>query len=158
MTFEQFAAMHGLIVGRAVQGKWMRVATTDHPHSRNGAYKFMGAWGVVQNWATMLSPVRWTAEKIDEAKMRDVQRIANQAEQEIRQKRAKAAATADRILNDCELLPHAYFASKGFPEERVNVFKRDGEAIAVIPMRKAGQIVGCQLISEAGDKKFLTGQ
>jgi phage/plasmid primase-like uncharacterized protein len=49
--------------------------------------------------------------------------------------------------------------SKGFPQERANVWTTDdGTRLLVIPMRVGRQIVGVQMIREDGDKKFLAGQ
>lgn len=73
-----------------------------------------------------------------------------------RQQDAESAARkAAAILSECELAPHPYFESKGFPDLAVNVWK---DGLAVIPMRTNGSLVGCQIISETGEKKFLKGQ
>lgn len=66
-----------------------------------------------------------------------------------------AARKAAVILSECELATHPYFASKGFPDLSVNVWK---DGLAVVPMRHNGALVGCQLINEFGEKKFLRGQ
>ena len=66
----------------------------------------------------------------------------------------KAAKKAAWILNQCELKTHPYLEKKGFPGERGNVWND----LLVIPMRKSGRLIGCQLISGDGEKKFLYGQ
>jgi hypothetical protein len=74
MTFLDFAAEHGLLIDNLVEGRWARVKTTDHPKKRNGAYKFLGDVGFVQNHATMEKVAVWQAdgkvEKIDRSAMR----------------------------------------------------------------------------------------
>lgn len=69
-------------------------------------------------------------------------------------RRHSAAVKAAQMLSDCELDVHPYFASKGFPEQLVNVL----DGLAVIPMLIGGALVGCQTIDAAGAKKFLYGQ
>jgi putative DNA primase/helicase len=159
MTFEQFAEAHGLVMGQLVEGRWIRVPTADKPRSRNGAYKFMGDVGFVQNWATMTEPATWRAESEPSAAMR--RRISNtavQAAKEVAQNAARAAHKAAAILGECELAPHPYLASKGFPDELVNVWKRESDNVMVVPMRAGPALVGCQLIKPDGDKNFLFGQ
>ncbi len=158
MTFEQFAKLHGLLIGRLIEGKWVRVPTEDKPRSRNGAYKFMGAVGFCQNWATMSEPSVWKAEGESKAAQIRVAQVAKQASQEAAAQARNAAAKAAHILGECELAAHPYLAAKGFPDELVNVWNRDTDNVMVIPMRHAGQIVGCQLIKPEGEKKFLFGQ
>lgn len=156
MNFQQFAEAHGLMVGSIVVGRWVRVPTRDHPRSRNGAYKLGHGVGWVQNWATMTEPAMWQGA---ESEIRVDAALIRRADAEQRQRREKAARRAETILSECELLPHAYLAAKGFPDARVNVWRRPDQApVAVIPMRCAGRIVGCQLIDEGGGKKFLPGQ
>lgn len=158
MTFEQFAKLHGLLIGRLMEGRWVRVPTEDKPRSRNGAYKYMGAAGLVQNWATMTEPAVWRAEGESKAGQARVAQVAKQAAQEAAQQARIAADKAAHILSECELAPHPYLASKGFPDELVNVWNRDTDNVMVVPMRHGQQIVGCQLIKPEGDKKFLFGQ
>ena len=154
MTFEQFAALHGLRIPSIVFGKWARVPTEDKPKHRNGAYKLLDGIGFVQNHATMTEVAVWRPDGAD-AKAPQVDRaLIERAEREAAQRREKAAQRAELMLSQCELAPHPYFAAKGFPDHLVNVL--DGKA--VIPMRSAGRIVGCQLIDEEGGKKFLPGQ
>lgn len=158
MTFEDFAKLHGVIVGRLTPGRWVRVATDDKPRHRNGAYKFMGDVGFVQNWATMTEAATWHAEGDSKAVAQQVQRVANQAAAEARVNAQKAARRAEHILSECELAPHPYLASKGFPDALVNVWNRETDNVMVIPMRHLDRIVGAQLIKPDGDKKFLYGQ
>lgn len=158
MTFEDFARLHGVIVDRLTPGRWMRVPTEDKPRHRNGAYKFMGDVGFVQNWATMTEAATWHAEGDSKAVAQQVRRTANLAAQEARLNAQKAAQRAKQILSECELAAHPYLAAKGFPEEVANVWNVDTDNVLVIPMRIGGEIVGAQLIKPEGDKKFLFGQ
>lgn len=158
MTFEQFAALHGLLIGRLVPGKWMRVPTEDKPRSRNGAYKFMGDVGFVQNWATQTEAAVWRAEGESTTAQQRVRQIAAQANAEVAAQARQAAQKAQTILAECELAAHPYLASKGFPAELANVWNKDTDNLLAIPMRHGAHIVGVQLIKPDGDKKFLFGQ
>lgn len=139
-------------------GMWKRYKTTDKPGHRNGAVKFMGDHGFVQNHATMQDVSSWRSEGESPIAHQEIQRIAREASQEIARNNAKAAEKAAWILGQCETRKHAYTAAKGFPDELVNVWKSDAGPVAVIPMRIGAYLVGCQLIDEAGEKKFLFGQ
>jgi putative DNA primase/helicase len=158
MTFEDFAKVHGVLISRLIPGRWVRVPTEDKPKSRNGAYKFMGDFGLVQNWATMTEPASWRADGTQTQAVRRVQQVANQAAQEARVAAQKAAQRAEALLAECELAPHPYLAAKGFPDALVNVWNRETENVMVIPMRCGDRIVGAQCIKPDGDKKFLYGQ
>jgi putative DNA primase/helicase len=152
MNFEQFAFLHGLIINRLVEGRWHRVPTVDKPKHRNGAYKFMGDFGVLQNWATMTEPVIWRPDA-DAPKVQARKLIIDTTVQD----QKKAAEKAEWILSQCELLGHPYMASKGFPDTLVNVWSRKGQSLMVVPMRFDGRVSGCQIIDEKGQKKFLAG-
>ena len=152
MSFQLFAETHGLIISHLVTDKWVRVPTVDKPHSKNGAYFFDGQSGAVQNWAIHEKPVSWrdkdykpdpfAAEKREKARK-------IQAE-----KQEKARKKAGFIMNNTIEKPHPYMARKGFPRQKVYVWND----LLVLPMRIDGKLVGCQLISEDGTKKFLSGQ
>lgn len=155
MDFVQFARAHGVMLdGLPPEGRWVRVRTEDKPRSRNGAVKWLGDVGFVQNWATMEEPAVWRGTTSDEIRQRTRQ-VNRDAMKEAEEQARKAAQKAADILADCEIATHPYFAAKGFPELLVNVWK---DGLAVVPMRHGRHLVGCQLISEDGDKKFLYGQ
>ena len=158
MTFEDFAKVHGLLIRSLIEGKWVRVPTEDKPRSRNGAYRFMGSYGLVQNWATMTEPALWRAEGESRAAQIRVAQAARQASQEAAAAARNAAHKAQTILAECELAMHPYLASKGFPDELANVWNRETDNVLVIPMRRGREVVGCQLVKPDGDKKFLYGQ
>jgi len=151
MRFEEFARSHGLIIEGVIPNRWVAVPTVDHPRKRNGRYKYMGSIAWLQNWATMQSPVVWRGEEGVSVSVRSMLQKANKDRQE---EAKKAAAKAGWILHQCKQDIHPYLISKGFPEETGNVW----EGNLVIPMRANGKLVGCQIINDKGEKKFLKGQ
>lgn len=159
MDFTVFAQAHGLLIRSLVIGKWVRVPTTDHTKKRNGAYKFMGDHGFVQNWATQTEASLWRPDTANEVRIdpAEAQRTHQRHLDELRRDRARAADKAKWILDQCTQASHAYLARKGFPEERGLVWMRDGSELLVIPML-AGKLVGCQVIQPDGTKTFLKGQ
>ena len=60
MDFITFARSHGIIINELPPvGVWKRYKTEDHPKKRNGAVKFMGTHGFVQNHATSTVVSLW---------------------------------------------------------------------------------------------------
>ena len=156
MEFIDFIRAHGLIVNDIDVGRWVRVPTVDHPRSRNGAYKFMGDVGFVQNWAEQVEVSVWKPERDSEIKS-DQKAVLQKITEEDRkraQERRKAADKAKRILEASTLAEHPSLKRKGFETMLGNVWND----ILLIPMRVGNGLVGVQLIDEAGQKKFLTGQ
>lgn len=159
MNFVQFCSLHGVTLRQIPPvGRWVRVPTDDKPRSKNGAVKFMGDVGFVQNWATQTEPAVWREQGQSTEAVARVRQVAEQGAREAREAAQKAASRAQHILSECELAPHPYLASKGFPEDLANVWNRETDNVMVVPMRCGGEIVGCQLIKPDGDKKFLYGQ
>lgn len=157
MTFEDFARSHGLILDSVIPNRWVSTPTEDHPRKRNGRYKFLGNVGWVQNWATMQNPSMW---KTNDPNARPSATRA-QIQHADRERLAAAKAAADKaawILHQTVLDTHPYLERKGFKDEVGNVWNKDGQRILVVPMRNSGRLVGCQLIDEQGNKKFLYGQ
>lgn len=158
MRFEDFARLHGLRINSLIPGKWVAVPTEDHPHKRNGRYKWLGDVGWVQNWATMESPEMWRSEEKD-YQATQVRRAVQNADRERIELAEKAASKAGWIMHQCKPDIHAYLRRKGFEEELGNIWRtEDGSALLVIPMRIGSKLVGCQLIDGEGNKKFLYGQ
>lgn len=159
MHFLDFCRAHGILLDREPPiGVWKRYPTEDHPHKKNGAVKFMGDVAFVQNHATDVEISVWKAEgdtKIDHERIR---RIAKAADDEIKQKRQEAAKKAGWIMNQTQIGFHPYLAKKGFKDMQADVWKRDDDLLLVLPMRIGPRIVGCQLINEEGQKRFLFGQ
>lgn len=160
MDFLQFARACGILIhDYPPVGRWVRLPTEDHPKKRNGAVKYLGTHGFAQNHATQTEVSVWRAEGDEPGNIAAQQRIAKQAQREIAATQERAAQKAEWILSQCELETHQYLVEKGFPKERANVWTTDnGARLLVIPMRVGRQIVGCQMIGEDGEKRFLKGQ
>lgn len=153
MNFQQFAETHGLIITHLVTDKWVRVPTVDKPHSKNGAYIYDGQSGAVQNWAIHDKPVSW---KSKEPYRPDplAKEKREKAERERIERQVKAAKKAGWIMSQAKEGTHPYLARKGFPTQKSYVWN----SLIVLPTREGDKLVGCQLISTDGTKKFLTGQ
>ena len=160
MTFNEFAAAHGLLLRHVEFGKWVRVPTTDHPAKKNGAYKHAGDHAHVQNHATMSDVATWFPDSSDDIRIdaEAARRRCEKAARELQEWRQKAAARAADMLRKCSLERHAYLDGKGFPDERGNVLAIESGPLLLIPMRVAGRLVGVQTITTDGEKKFLFGQ
>jgi putative DNA primase/helicase len=154
MNFELFAQAHGLIIKTLIMHKWVRVKTVDHPHKLNGSYKFDGDVAFIQNWAIHEKPIMWKPETPYKRDLEKERVMATQAVKDRQEAQKRAANKAAWILNQCAKQNHPYLAKKGFVEDRGWVWKD----LLVIPMRIAGNLVGCQLIDKTGNKKFLSGQ
>jgi len=165
LSFESFAEQHGLIIDHVVQDRWVRVPTTDKPQSKNGAYIWDGRSGAVQNWAVHEKPISFLSKKdfVPDPNFYQKKRLA---EDKRKQKNNWAIRVAKCLLDNSIKKPHPYMDKKGFPEFKVPVFtagsifpelaKYDG--CMILPMRIGDKLVGCQTISEDGEKKFLYGQ
>lgn len=159
MTFIDYCRAHGVLIDTPPPvGVWRRYRTEDKPMHRNGAVKFMGDHGFVQNHATMQEVAVWRAEEASKIARQEVSRIAHEAYHQTQRAQAAAAEKARQIMAGTQLAYHPYIASKGFPEESVNVQKTEAGLVCVVPMWVGRDLVGCQLISEDGSKKFLFGQ
>jgi putative DNA primase/helicase len=160
MDFIQFARSHGIIIdAHPPMGVWKRFPTEDHPRSRNGAVKYMGEVGFVQNHATSTvvsiwkpdSPVTAEDKKISVAAIRH-------ADDQRRKQQQVAIQRAIGMLNGSGFSTHPYLERKGFADEQGNVLWVEGKPVLLIPMRVAGSLVGVQQIDVDGGKKFLYGQ
>ena len=156
MSFEDFARGHGLIIRNVVTDKWVATATEDHPTKRNGRYKFLGDIGWVQNWATMTRPEMWRSTT--RTPFIDHRKRASQANDDRMVMQRKAADRGAWIMSQTKMKTHRYLDKKGFPDEMVPVWEKDGKSLLVLPMRINRNIAGVQLISDQGDKQFLSGQ
>lgn len=152
MNFQSFAETHGLIITHLITDKWVRVPTIDKPHSKNGAYFFDGQSGAVQNWAIHEKPVSWRDKSYKPDPLAAEKREKARKLQAEKQEKAKKKAVF--IMNNAIESTHPYMARKGFPRQKVYVWNN----LIALPMRIDGKLVGCQLISEDGTKKFLSGQ
>jgi len=161
--FIQFASERGLIIKSIVRGKWARVPTVTHPHSRNGAYFFEDTYAHVQNWAIMDSPETWqdktprTPFEQDEIRKRMAASHKLQLTERKRM-REEAARKARWILSQCVLEKHAYLDAHSMKDDMGLVWHRGEDNLLCVPMKVSDSVVGVQLITRDGDKKFLTGQ
>jgi putative DNA primase/helicase len=160
MDFIQFARSHGILINDLPPlGVWRRYPTEDHPRSKNGAVKFMGEVGFVQNHATSTVVSIWKPDSPITAKVKSTYLASiRNAEDEQRKKQHQAMQRAVGMLNGSGLSTHPYLEAKGFPDEQGNVLWQDGKPVLLIPMRVGGNLVGLQQIDEDGGKKFLYGQ
>lgn len=164
MDFLTFCQSHGIIIhDYPPVGVWKRYPTQDHPKKRNGAVKFLGDVGFVQNHATSTVVSVWKPDS-RERRASDLPSISEllkrqkMAEAEQRKQQQEAVTRAVSMLNQSEFLMHPYLAAKGFPKEVGHVYHLNGKKILLIPMRAGGSLVGLQQIDEDGVKKFLYGQ
>lgn len=164
MNFLDFARAHGLILeSMPPAGRWVRVPTVDHPRSDNGAAKYLGDVGFVQNWATMSQPETWRPEA-HEVQRIDVERIRRESErhqQRVRDGWAKAGSRAAALIASAHRAEHNYLHAKGHGDE-LGLVTDDGAM--VVPMRhwRTNALVGAQLITWDADarrweKKMLPG-
>lgn len=159
MELLQFARLHGIIIDSLPPlGVWKRYPTEDHPHKRNGAIKFMGTHGFVQNHAVMTEIAVWKADADAKIDLDRIRRIAQQADQDIKRKQIEAAKTAAWMLKESQIAAHPYLAAKGFPDEQGNIYVKDDVLLMLVPMRVGHHLVGVQVIDPEGKKKFLFGQ
>jgi len=160
MDFIQFARSHGIIINELpTVGSWKRYPTEDHPKKRNGAVKYMGSHGFVQNHATSTVVSLWKPDSIDApTDMRAIIIGQAKAEQERKKLAIEATNKAVRMLNDSGYRTHAYLEGKGFPDEQGSVLNIENKPVLLIPMRLGKSLCGVQQIWEDGTKKFLYGQ
>jgi len=159
MDFLTYCKLNDILIDHLPPlGVWRRYPTVDHPTKRNGAVKYMGDHGFVQNWATNLEVEVWKSDKPNDFDRSKLMRDVKAAEDKKRAQQREAAGKAAWILKQCQYGHHEYLKAKGYEDEQVNVWAHEGIKTMVIPMRVDGHLVGVQLIDEAGTKKFLFGQ
>ena len=155
MNFLEFARAHGILIQYMPRaGQWMRYPTVDHPTKKNGAIKWLGSVGFVQNHATQTEVSVWHGDGESTVSLQ----VIRQADREIADGQRKAAETAKWILDQCQHGKHDYLKAKGFPDEQGYIYVKDGVQLLAIPMWLGRTLAGVQLIDPAGQKKFLKGQ
>lgn len=158
MDLIAFCRAHGILIDALPQfGVWRRYPTEDHPRKRNGAVKYMGTHAFVQNHATETAVTIWRSDDrqaIDHNKLR---RMNEEAQRRHRIAQMRAAEKARAILAQVVPDEHPYLESKGLQDKGL-VWYRDGQRLLVVPMRVGSDVVGCQIIGEDGQKRFLAGQ
>jgi putative DNA primase/helicase len=160
MEFLDFCRSHGIVIhDYPPAGVWKRFPTEDHPHKKNGAVKFMGTHGFVQNHATSTVVSIWKPDSPVATKTKSEYLASiRQAEDERRKHQQAAIKRAIAMLNGSGFATHPYLEKKGFPDEQGNVLWHEGKPVLLIPMRVNGSLVGVQQIDADGGKKFLYGQ
>lgn len=160
MDFIDFCRSHGIIIhDYPPPGVWKRYPTEDHPRSRNGAVKYMGTHGFVQNHATNTVVSIWKPDSPVTSELRSACMASIQKAEDHRRKQQQVALQrAVTMLNGSGFATHPYLEAKGFKDEQGNVLWVDGKPVLLIPMRVGSNLVGLQQISEDGTKKFLYGQ
>ena len=159
MDFLDFARSHGIIIhDYPPLGTWKRYPTEDHPRKINGAVKFMGTHGFVQNHAVDTVVSIWKPDSRNQLDLRQIRSSVLNAEAEQRKRQQEATRKAVRMLNDSGMMTHPYLEAKGFPDEQGNVLRIEGKPVLLVPMRIVGSLVGVQMIDAEGGKKFLFGQ
>ena len=157
--FLDFCRDHGIIIQELPpMGVWKRYPTEDHPRKLNGAVKFMGTHGFVQNHAVDTVVTLWQSDKKDSLDQRQIRATIHKAEDERRKQQQDAIKRAIGMLNGSGFSTHPYLESKGFADEQGNVLYLEGKPVLLIPMRVGGSLVGLQMIDVEGGKKFLFGQ
>jgi len=152
MSFEDFARSHGLLIKDLVLDRWVRVGTEDHPRKQNGAYIFDGHKGAIINFAVHDRHIIYKSEEpfIPDPNAQ-AKKLAAKLEHELKQR--KAGEKAAFIMNNAVKEQHPYLLRKGFPDKGLV-----WNGLLVLPMRVNQNLVGCQLISADGTKRFLSGQ
>jgi putative DNA primase/helicase len=156
--FIQFAATHGVIINNPVDdGRLQRCPTSDHPKQRDGAYRFFGTWGWVQDWSNHEKPIIWKADGTDAVPVTVMARDVERIRREEARRRQQAAQRAVEIVRSCKTKPHAYLTNKGFPLEVGLVDSEENLIIAMRDMLDYRRINSVQSITNQGEKKFLYG-
>jgi putative DNA primase/helicase len=153
MDFVSFCRERGVMIDSVPPiGQWVRFPTVDHPRSKNGAVKFMGDIGFVQNHAMDVEVSVWKSSiPINRVA---IARIQKESKLEADKRNTLASNRAKEIIKESSTASHPYLIKKGFDREVGYVY----QGSLVIPMRIDSQLVGVQLIGENGEKKFLYGQ
>jgi putative DNA primase/helicase len=159
MEFISFCRAHGILIDIPPPlGVWRRYPTDDHPRKRNGAVKFMGDHGFVQNHAMDTEVSLWQPETPIKIDRKQIAKDLAAVEAKRRADQADAVRRAAFIMGETVLGKHEYLNKKGFIDSEDRIWGHEGKKTLVVPMRVDGHLVGCQLIEEDGSKKFLYGQ
>lgn len=155
--------------GFDIWDQWSQTADNYRPDSAKAVWRSVKESGGISGGTLFKTAIEngWRddgahhrATPSEMAEMR--RRAAQRASEEARERTAEAQRAAKKaagILAQCELSKHAYFDAKGMPDRLGLVWVRDGmDPLLCVPMRIGSDLVGLQMISIYGDKKFLKGQ
>lgn len=131
------------------------------------------------NWQTGEKETVWLKDQMTPVERKHAAESRVKNDQEARERAARSAAVAERMMAAASLSTHPYLVAKGFREEQAMVIDavavRDIDAAnirekgydyivpkgarkaIVLPARNGGSITSVQLIWEDGTKKFLFG-
>jgi phage/plasmid primase-like uncharacterized protein len=159
MEFVNFCRAHGLIVDHITHGRWVRTKTINHPHKRNGAYKYLGDIGFVQEHSTMTEVAVWKPEKpfTPATKARNDATLQDIRRQEAR-KQVAAIKTMREHWQGLNHLwgRHPYLEGKGLSMMGCSALRTDGDLLT-IPVLRDGYLISLQTISPEGNKKYRYG-
>lgn len=160
MDFITFARSHGILINELPpHGIWKRYPTEDHPRKKNGAVKYLGSHGFVQNHSMSTVVSLWKpTDRSQIPSMSEIAKATAIAERQRKEMHIQAMHKAVNLLNSSGYSSHPYLARKGFADEQGNVIQVNGEPVLLIPMRIGGNLVGVQQIWPDGRKRFLYGQ
>ncbi|MFM2134454.1 MAG: hypothetical protein RL156_1735 [Bacteroidota bacterium] len=160
MTFIEFCCAHGIIITHPPRlGVWERFPTESHPKKKNGAVKWMGDHGFLQDHAVHTEVIFWREDKPIKIDPRVTMQALTQAQEERKRLQENAAMRASMILNRCVYGRHDYLRKKGFPDEKGLIWCHDQTEHFVVPMYdELNRLIGMQTIDAEGNKKFLYGQ
>lgn len=152
MDFLNACRNHGILIDNLPPfGMWKRYPTETHPRKRNGAVKWMGDHGFIQDHARDTEVIVWKGEDLPK---HELGRMILKAREDSERRQKLAAQKAAYIIKSAEKATHEYINRKGFCNLKVPVF----EGKMVLPMRIDNRLVGCQMIDSEGSKRFLSGQ
>lgn len=155
--------------GFSIWDAWSQTAENYRPDSAKAVWRSIRASGGISGGTLFKTAIehgwrddgefrRATPSEIAEQRRKAAHRAAEEAKERTADA-ARAARKAAGILAQCELSQHAYLDGHGFPDLLGLVWRREGmDPVLCIPMRIGADLVGLQMISIHGDKKFLKGQ
>jgi putative DNA primase/helicase len=145
-------------------GKWIELDIEGDPHGKRDARIKLfpdGEGGILYNWKTGEQQTFFAngadkqtpEQRAAQRQAREALRI--QADEELKQERARAASKARAIYNSASSAPEdcAYLTRKGIKPHGARLH---GDSL-VIPLYADGEIQSLQFIAPDGDKRFLTG-
>ena len=140
---ESYRQKDAAAVWKSFRGSGITIASLFHEAKANG-------------WVDTGKPLDDPAE----IKRRREQEAARAAKDRamVAREHADAARKAKHIISQCVSTQHAYLDAKGLPDLLGLVYRADSDNLLIVPMYAVKRLVGCQMISIDGDKKFIHGQ
>lgn len=157
--------------GRVAMRKWVQADTLAKNGKGDGRLICDEFRVTAMNWQTGDKATVWLKDEFTPAEKKRFAETRAKDQREDREKSARAADIATKIIAASKPGTHPYLAGKGFPAERAPVIAAekvaeiagdymvpDGASEAVVvPARVNGSITSVQLIWADGTKKFLFG-